>query len=264
MPRRTRTVTDGSARAGLRFLWYRRAIGDSKSGLGPTWRLSTDELFDLIRAGARAINGSSRPAPLHGPARGETLEEVVEALARADDWTRRLSGFLNDLNDTESKAAVRRLVRLGCVPDELAWCVAEHKGPSEADAKRHDDIAHRTLLRTLAAEFDKAAAACGTYLSKTDELRYVGRVIGLKEWRNLYEDARRFRERAASLDTRRRVKWTRADSALYITMRDMRTITGQFQDSLLAALLRSVPHLRGTTSESLRKWRARHPSEAEK
>jgi hypothetical protein len=101
-------------RASLQFMWYRRAIGHTKAGVGPTWRISTDELYELIRAGAKAINGSDRPPSLHGPPRGETLEEVVEALAKAENWTRRLSGFLKGLNGSEARAAVDRLVKLGC------------------------------------------------------------------------------------------------------------------------------------------------------
>jgi len=243
------------ARAERRWHSYQRAIGLSASALGGNWRLRADELYELLRVGAKAINSHRRGTSAQaGP---QELEHVVKKIAGADDWRRRLSVSLRGL-PTEAVQAVGKLVKLGCVPDALLWCISAYsKGSSARDAQKNRDVVHRTLLRKLAGEFDRAADACWTYLRKTDEL-HLDRVMELEAPYRFRAEAGRFRTRVEELDARRKRGWTSADSALFVTMRETKTITGKFQDELLADILRGTPGAAAITGEVLRKWRTRN------
>jgi hypothetical protein len=246
-------------RANLRFLWYRRAIGISKLHVARTWRRSPEDLFELIRAGARAINGSSRPAPIRHRPPEETVEGVVKALARADDWTRRLSAFLHELGTADARTAVTRLVRLGCVPDQLVWCVEELRRPSALAIKRQQDSDHRTAVRALAKQFETLAKACDDYILDSYRWSYViNQAIGPRQSQDLRQQSDRIRAFADAIEIRPRRQFDPSHTALLIVSGEIRRITGTFREDLLAPIVQTVPRFSDMTPEALRKWRARY------
>ena len=252
-------AVDPVDRANLRFLWYRRAIGISKLRVARTWRRSPEDLFELIRAGSRAINGSNRPAPIHHRPPEETVEDVVKALAKADDWTRRLSDFLDGLGTADARTAVTRLVRLGCVPDQLAWCVEELRRPSALEIKRQQDSDHRTAVRALAKQFETLAKACDAYILDSYRWSYViNHAIGPRPSQDLRQQSDRIREFADAIETRPRRQFDPSHATLLIVTGEIRRITGTFQDDLLAPIVQTAPRFSNMTPEALRKWRARY------
>lgn len=213
MAKTRRDASGDSQRSYIQFLWYRRALEDfPPEASDSVWKLPAQRMRKLRQAGIWEASPAERTAL--GLDDEYSLEAVIEKIARADDWPRRLSAVLKKLTDSDARRAVERLVKLGCVPDHVAWCVSAlglEATTQESRRVRAERMKHRPMLRDLAAGFEAAADACADYLVRVERLGYVNRAIGLMEPAELRDRARNFRELAAGLDGRQRVSVTRAD-----------------------------------------------------
>ena len=245
------------ARAERRFTWFLRAVRDSAPE-GTGWRRPTRDLYTWLREASRhlrearkAIDDFSRGGHI------EALEGILDKLTKAHDWTRRFPSLVKKLKATKTLWAFERLVRLGCVPDALAYCIQEQeRAPSESELQRRRDTLQRRELKALAREFERLADRCDDYFSRTDRAQ-IDSIVDLYAAIWLRNEAARFQAEAARLIPGKRRHTTRAEAVLLQTMIEIRTVTGKYHEAFLAEILRHTPTHKKTTDESLRKWRAR-------
>ena len=237
--------------------------GQGGHPLEMVWKRPKDEIRALMQSGGEALRvlGRGEPANVR-QAQIERLEGVLDQIAAADDWIRRLHLFYQALRTERARSALTKLVRLGCVPHDLVRCVRTFTDDREATAlagKRQETRAYLPRLQRLTESFAQLADDCDGY-NKLEE-RYGGTTFRLD--RNM---AAFLRDEAASMggvlrdaDPRRHRMFTMANAHLMDMMRDIKTITGQFQDALVADFLNGVPEIRVSAGQ-LRQFRARHGS----
>ena len=248
--------------ARLRFIGYSRAI-ERHGHQSMTWKQGTSAAAALIQRGGASIKaigpvfkGQDR-ADDFGSEIAE-LEDVVVQLAAMDDWSRRLRRYLRSLTD-RGQRAFRRLVKRGCVPDDLVQCLECQADPEERQAEqrsRAERSAYRPRLQALAKSFEKLAKECDRYIAL--RVRYGGSTFPLDSNLSpfLRREAAAVAEFVRASDPRRRGQRTLADASLFHTMADIKAITGRFQDPLVADLLSSVRKAE-ETADNLKRWRAR-------
>jgi hypothetical protein len=185
----------------------------------------------------------------------KSLEGAVDALASADKWEVRLSPFLKTLKPASARTALKDLVKLGCVADMLVDCL--NKQSTEEARRRPRQIRmneHRTQMRRLSKQMKELADLCDDW----DRLRVrlTGGAYAL-DWKIsafLSNEAQRINAFLVSNYPRTNHPLTLAKSDLVLTMRDIRMITGAYQDRLVAKLLGPVFP---TTADALKKIRLR-------
>jgi len=101
---------------------YYRAINEEPYVDG-TWLVSRSELLDLYRAGAAVVNSARSAKTGKLETQVAHLESVVDRIAGADVWWKRLGSRMVMLRSARAKDARKRLVKRGCVPDELFYCL---------------------------------------------------------------------------------------------------------------------------------------------
>lgn len=194
-----RVLPARAARASCRLTWYIRALeGGSRS----SWRLPFNEVRRLIREGAFAFN-ALRKASDEAAFRShlDNLEVALDKLSRADDWTRRVRDLLKRLDTPAAKSALTTLVKLGCVPDAIEWCLQEQAQPSERVRRKRRDSVQKRRLKVLAGEFERLADACESYsLALEADRERIDRLIGPDTHVRLRDEAGRLRNAASRLD----------------------------------------------------------------
>jgi len=226
-----------------------------------TWKQGTSAARALLQRGGASLKAMGRV----GQDRADDveseiaeLEDVVVQVAVMDDWSLRLGRYLSSLPD-RAQRAFRRLVKRGCVPDDLVYCLECQTDPNESQAvqrSRKERSAYLPRLNKLANSFEKLANECDRYIAL--RVSYAGTTFPLDS--NippvLRREAAAFAEFIRDSDPRRRGRRTRADAILLQTMEEIKAITGGFQDRLLADLLGDV---RGAeeTADNLKRWRGR-------
>ena len=254
----------GAQRRFVLYMNVERAIELDKSEGGCprelVWRRPDHEIRRLWQTGGAALRlcGQQRPADV-AHEQIERLEGVLDQLAAADDWTRRLHTFWQRLRYESARRALTLLVRLGCVPHDLVRCVDAFTDPGERKAvegKRRETRAYLPRLRRLATAYERLATRCDTY---TRLKEHYG---GTKFWQDrhiaafLRDEAAMMGEFIRDADPRRHATFTMGNTYLMDMMRDIKTITGQYQDTLVAQFLNGVPGVR-MTPDQLRKMRNR-------
>ena len=224
------------------------------------WRRPAAEISLLLQTGGHAIRELSHRQPESVERELiERLEGVVTQLAAADDWAQRLHAFLRDLRTESARRALTALVRLGCVPHELVQCLQTYTNPSAAKAlreQRQERLAYLPRLQRLQAAFVQLADDCDAYTHL--RWRYSG-----SNFRVDCHAAAFLRDEAAVIGEfirdadPRRAAFTLANNALQRMMRDIKTITGGFQDPLVAQLLNGIPGVAQKNAEVLKKVRRR-------
>jgi hypothetical protein len=231
------------------------------SPLELVWRLPDVEIHRLFETAGQAVRILGRSAP--PDVRQEQtirLEQCLDRLVAADDWTRRLRVFLERLRHERARRALSQLARLGCVPHDLVRCVENFTDEGGADAvkaRRREIQAYLPRLRRLAESYERLATECEDY-NKLKE-HYGGTTFRLD-----HQIAAFLRDEAAMMgafirdgDARRHEVLTMANAHLMTMLRDIKTITGEFQDTLVAEFLNGVPGIR-MTAYQLRQMRNRH------
>lgn len=251
--RPTRALPARAARASCRLTWYIRAL---EGGARSSWRLPFNDVQRLIREGAFAFN-DLRKAGDETAFRGhlENLEVALDKLSRADDWTRRLRDLLKRLDTPTAKSALTKLVRLGCVPDAIDWCLQEQAQPSERVWRKRRDSVQKRRLKVLAGEFERLADACESSFVEADRV-HIDRLVRPDTPNWLRREAARFRDAMTRLDLRLKPTM-RAESSLFETISNIKTITGKFHDELLVDILSETSARKGIRPEALRRWRSR-------
>ena len=245
-------------RATVRFSWYCEATGASTPALTPGWRRPPKQVLELIRAGARAANRLRRVAKERGDAREPLaeLEDVLTRLARADDWTRRLKEPLKKLPDKDAHRALEKLVKLGCVPDALIAHLSRLWELAPALAKQKTEIAayHRALLRTA-----KALEATSDPLDQVLRSAHNPHIQAPFEW-TFSRELSLMGERCRARHFARALDWRNpsfVDSRLFALMKQIKAMTGSYQDSAVFDLLHETIQAKGSGPDALRKWRIR-------
>ena len=237
------------ARAERRFTWFLRALEDSAPD-GTGWRRPKSDLYTWLREAAGHVQ-QERSASI------EALEGILDKLTKAHDWTRRFPSLVEKLEATHTLWAFERLVKLGCVPDALVFCIQEQeRTPSESELLRKGDRVQRRELKALAREFRRLADRCDDYFSRTDEAQ-IDSVVDIFSAIWLRKEAARFQAEEARLIPGKRRSGTKAEAVLLQTMTEIRTITGKYREGLLVEILCHTPPHKKATDESLRKWRSR-------
>jgi hypothetical protein len=132
------------------------------------WRLPESEIQQLFAEGGRALRVLGQtPVPEKAAHRAiECLERILDRLTAADDWTKRLKSCLGELRNDRARRAFGALVRRGCVPDDLAYCIQCQTDRREAEAvkgARREALIYRPRLRDLARFFERVAKECEDY-----------------------------------------------------------------------------------------------------
>ena len=248
--------------ARLRFIGYCRAI-ERHGHQSMTWKQGPSAAAALIQRGGAFIRAMGpvfkRPdrADDFGSEIAE-LEDVVVQLAAMDDWSLRLGHYLSSLTD-RAQRAFRRLVKRGCVPDDLVNCLECQTDPEERQAvqrSRAERSIYLPRLQALAKSFEKLANECDRYIAL--RVTYAGSTFPLDSNLSpfLRREAAAVAEFVRDSDPRRRGQRTLADAILFHTMADIKAVTGGFQDRLMADLLSSVRKAE-ETADNLKRWRAR-------
>ena len=192
------------------------------------------------------------------PVHIERLEQIVDQLAEADDWTGRLKDFLKDLRP-DQRRAFSRLVSLGCVPHDLAYHIRQQSNEAGTGAERaaqRERSIYLPRLRTVAAMFQNLASECERYSALREN--YGGSKFRLD--RNisafLRDEAAAIHEFIRNSDSRRHSRRGWADTQLRMMMRDVKITAGAFQDRLVAQVLDGISG-RKWNEEKLKRWRAR-------
>ena len=185
------------------------------------------------------------------------LEGILDRLADADDWMHGLHIFWKALHP-DQQAAFNRLVRLGCIPHDLARHVEEQINPRGTQVEqraRKETLIYLPRLRKLTIAFESLSLLCERYIALREN--YGGSKFHLD--RNivafLRHEAAAIREFVSDSDQRRHGRRTWAETQLWFMMRDVKMTTGEFQDRLIAKLLGSSPG--AMNAEALKRWRAR-------
>jgi hypothetical protein len=198
-----------------------RALGAKPKGM--LWRLSDAEIKALFAKGGEILRAGFNLKPANvAHEHIEQLEKVVDQLAAADDWNRRLCDFLATLQTETARNAFDSLVRFGCVPDDLADCVRCRTDKDEARLRQEtqrERLIYLPRLRELAKLFEKLSVRCDKYKGLPE--RYGGSKFSLDQ--NvagfLRTEAASMREFIRDADTRRRGRTRlKADFQLLRTM----------------------------------------------
>ena len=251
-----KTDAEKAARAELRFRLDSHAI--RRHGLkAMAWRTDVRALLERGVLARRELHNCVRSLarPEARQPLIQELERVVDALSRADDWTRRLQAMLDRLRPA-GRNAFSKLVKLGCVPDPLAECADLQLAPDSSVGSTTETANYRPRLVALTEQIEALADECEKYLGL--EWRYAGSKYPLDPTLALYlrSEAAFCREFIRDTDPRRRGTRTRADFVLLRTMDEIRTITGQYQDGLFSQLLEgALGKPRG--AGALTRWRSR-------
>ena len=225
------------------------------------WKLPNDKIRALFQAGGQVLRAFGRKAPSEVPHEQiEHLERLVERLATADDWSRRLQTFLQRLRNERARVALTKLVRLGCVPHDLVRSVqsyADQRAVGVVEKARDETQTYLPRLWELVKLLEQVANACERYTALRENYGgskfYLDRNIA---W-FLRDEATAMQEFIRDSDPRRHGRRTKADVQLFLIMREIKTITGGFQDRLVADFLNGVPGIRTRNAEMLKRWRAR-------
>ena len=221
--------------ARLRYFGYSRAI-ERYGHRSMAWKQGTSAAVALLQRGGASLRamgsmfkGQDR-ADDHASEVAE-LEAVVAQLAAMDDWSLRLESYLSSLTD-RARGAFRRLVKGGCVPDDLVQCLECQADPEERQAEqrsRAERSAYLPRLQALAKSFENLANECDRYISL--RVKYGGSTFPLDSNLSpfLRREAAAVAEFVRDSDPRRRGQRTLADSILFHTMEDIKAITGRFQ-----------------------------------
>ena len=231
------------------------------SPLEMVWKRPETEIRGLMQAGGQALRvlGQTQPKSIRQEHTAR-LEAVLDRIAAADDWTERLHTFYDTLGNDLARVALTKLVKLGCVPHDLVRCVGNFTDQGEATAvagQRRERQAYRPGLQRLAASFKRLAADCDRY-NRLEE-HYGGTMFRLD--RNvaafLRDEAASMAEFIRDADPRRHTMFTRANAHLLDMMRDIKTITGAFQDRIVIDFLNGVPGV-DMTVDQLQQLRTRY------
>jgi hypothetical protein len=224
----SRRLRGQADREQLRFAIYEVNKTANEETGESAWRVPEKRIQHLFSAGRKARGAllrADRPLALRESVK--RLREVVDALALADDWTRRLSRSL-ELLHSESKRALEILVRRGCVPDELLICLEAQREWGPTGGTRDDTLMYRPRLIALTRRFEQLATACDRYLQcRMRSPRATFRLDpNIPIW--LRYQVAHFKIFITDSDPKRTVRGTQAESALFSAMRDVKTITGSF------------------------------------
>ncbi len=184
----------------------------------------------------------------------EELEDVLDHIHGADNWRKRLAPRLNQLKCARTREVLKTLVDLGCVPDELLYCLQVLR---EAESRSANDrtrlTSHRRQVRVLAAQLEQLAKAWSKAIDS--ELLTPG-AYGLSTAVAdfLWTEAQRIKHYLEISDPRSRHARTQADWVRFKTMNDVKAITGSYYDDMIAALVSEVFRV---TAEGQRRWRSR-------
>jgi hypothetical protein len=152
-----------------------------------------------------------------------------------------------------SRAALEKLVRLGCVPDPLLECVEALVGDFYQGHTNRERLAeHRRQMRTLARKLADLGRLCGDYGSLG--LDAPGAYLLPGDMSRYLRDQAEKIERYLRTDPRRKLGRSRVDALKFVVLRDIKTMTGNYQDALFAQLLSSVSPI---TPDGVRRWRVR-------
>jgi len=264
MKSRRRPWQARARRALRRFTFYCNAVdqieiqkGRGATPQGMAWRLPDDQIREIFGTGGEALRAFNQKRLSRVPHdQIERLERILVRLAAADDWMSRLKK-VSEL-DSSAKTAFERLVRPGCVPDPLVYCIEQQeRSISRAARKDTKHLGRRRKLKELLKAFERLANQCDEYmkLSPSETVEHYDLSSVIPRW--LWKQAQTFRDFLDDCDPRRQTKRPKSDFALFQTMQDIKTMTGSFQDDLLAAVLSGTPDVAPTTAEALRRWRAR-------
>lgn len=255
-------------RAHRRFVLYANvpiAINQERSQGGRplemVWRRPEGQIRALLRAGGEALRALGRGGPETARReQTERLEGVLDQIADADDWSRRLHTFYQALRTDRARFALTRLVRLGCVPHDLVRCVGSFTNIREATAvagKRQETARYLPQLQRLAASFAQLADDCDAYNALEEHFGGTTFPLDRNVAAFLRDEAASMAEFIGDADPRRHAMFTMANAHLMDMMRDIKTITGSYQDALVAEFLNGVPGIR-VSGGQLRQMRTRY------
>lgn len=215
------------------------------------------EVGRLIREAAFAFNALRKATDETAFRRHlEEIEIPLDKVSKADDWTRRLPDLLKRLNTPTAQKALYRLVKAGLIPDAINWCLQDQSSsPSERDLRKRMDSVQKRRTRMLAVEFERLADACDSYSVEADR-EHIERLISLDTSSRLRDEAAKLRNVARRLDLRLKPT-TKAEWSLFETISNIKTITGEFHDDLVAEILSGAFTEQPITPEALRRWRSR-------
>ena len=254
-------------RARRRFTLYQAVVlaiehERSQGGrpLEMVWRRPESELRRLFRTAGAALRAlGARPSSAASPDKIAELERAVDQIAAADDWTRRLGPFWSALRTERARRALTTLVRKGCVPHNLAQDVTIFASTGERqalEAYRRELRGYSSRLTRLAASFMRLAQDCEAHTRLPERNGVTPFRLDRQIATFLRDEAAQMREYIDDADPGRRTL-TMPHWHLMEMMRDIKTITGSFQDRLVADFLNGVPEIRVTVAQ-LRRMRARH------
>jgi hypothetical protein len=196
----------------------------------------------------------------------EALERYVDALSRADRWETKLSGFLGKLKKApDGVARFRELVRHGANPHLMAQLV---EGYWREPKKQHSDAPmrnRRERLRRAAHELESAASAYETALDQLRPLHFKEARLEAGLGDAMQKRAGALRNRADSLDVRRRL--TPRGELVDLLQEHIAECTGRYHDPAVADLLVAIS-VHGDfdryTEKDLEERRLKHRKQAER
>ena len=183
-------------------MWFIRALDDSAPD-GTGWRRPMRDLYAWLREAARHLRGARKASDDSSPSEHiEALEGVLDKLTKAHDWTRRFPSLVKKLEATKTLWAFERLVKLGCVPDALAFCIQQQEQtPSESELGRKGDRLQRRELKSTSGPRTTSA----TGLRRTMQRRSGG--IGSRPTRGLPPRSTTLGSRTGTARVSRRTTW---------------------------------------------------------
>jgi hypothetical protein len=226
------------------------------------WRLPDSEIRQLFAEGGRALRVLGQtPVPEKAAHEAiERLERILDRLTAADDWPKRLKCCLGQLRNDRARRAFDALVRRGCVPDTLAYCIRCQTDRGEQEVVEEawrEALIYRPRLRDLARSFERVAKECEDYAGLWEKHLGTKFTLDLNLSAFLREETATIREFLR--DWKRRRGRTRVESVLWLAMQEISLTTGSFQDRLVADLLNGATTVT-TTADNLKRWRARETS----
>jgi hypothetical protein len=225
-------------RARRRLMFYWRAFD---SATASETRPIPGEMQRLIRVATKEARSYDESRGRVSREQIRRFEAAVDELASADNWSVRLSQFLETLKTARARTALRDLVKLGCVPDMLVDCLnAQRAGEAFRRVRRTDLNAHRRKLRIVARRMNQLADLCAS-VSGMCVLGVGGSyTVNGQISRFLWNEARRIDAFLVVSDPRTNHDITLAEHSLFATLHDIRLITGEYQNRLVVDFLSVV------------------------
>jgi hypothetical protein len=246
-------------RAVIRFAIYREMIKRRKFGsYGAStadrlpWREPRETMFRLFRRALKARRSAFKSKSVEDKERATSdFEATVDAIAKADDWTRRMGAFMKQL-DRQAKMALAELVRLGCPPDLLTDYVIQAglKYPKEAEREWARNL---ITVKRLIRRFETLADECDAYDRVDYRFGFTTYPIGSQVGEWLRKRAATLRDFLAENNPHRK----RADRWLVSMTHNVKRITGSYQDRLVALVLAATSPTGAENEEQLKKRRRR-------